>query len=88
MVNDYNQQYFQHSESWMIPNMASTAHDYHVMEFEQMCKQLISSALQEHDQMLQIDVQTMLNGHPCTMSGLDSDIKKQISSALQKAFRR
>lgn len=75
-------------ESRMSEAMANSAHDWHIIEFEQMCKDMINSALQAHDEQLQIDVQTTLNGAPCTMSGLVSNIKKQITSALYKAFRK
>ena len=80
--------YFRSYDPRMTPAQANSAHDYHIIEFEEMCKQMISSALQQHDEQLQVDVQTTLNGRPCTMTGLVSDIKKQITSALQKAFRR
>ncbi len=55
---------------------AQTAHDWHVVEFEAMAKDMITKALEAHDQQLQVDVQTTLNGAPCTMNGLVSDIKK------------
>lgn len=72
----------------MKPEYATTAHDYHVMEFEDMCRDMISKALTSHDEQLQVDVQTTLNGRPCSMPGLVADVKKQIMSALQKAFRK
>ena len=74
-------------ESRMTEAMADSAHDYHIIEFEAMCKDMIASALAQHDQQLQVDVQTTLNGAPCTMSGLVSDIKKQIMDKLRKAFK-
>lgn len=67
---------------------ADSAHDFHIVEFEQMCKEMISSALAQHDQQLQIDVQTTLNGKPLTMNGLISDVKKQVYSMMKKAFRK
>ena len=67
---------------------AETAHDFHRIEFKEMCAQMIDEALRQHDQEVQVDVQTTLNGRPTTMTGLVSDIKKQITSALQKAFKR
>ena len=75
-------------ESRMTEAMANSAHDFHIIEFEKMCKDMIASALAQHDQQLQVDVQTTLNGRPCTMSGLVADVKKQVVSALQKAFKR
>ena len=67
---------------------AETAHDFHRIEFKEMCAQMIDEALRQHDQEVQVDVQTTLNARPTTMTGLVSDIKKQITSALQKAFKR
>ena len=74
-------------ESRMTEAMADSAHDYHIIEFEQMCKDMITSALATHDEQLQVDVQTTLNGRPCTMNGLVSDIRKQIMDKLRKAFK-
>ena len=74
-------------ESRMTEAMADSAHDYHIIEFEQMCKDMIASALATHDEQLQVDVQTSLNGRPCTMSGLVSDIRKQLMDKLRKAFK-
>ena len=65
-------------ESRMDEARANSAHDYHIIEFEAMCKDMIASALAAHDEQLQIDVQTTLNGRPTTMSGLVADVKKQI----------
>ncbi len=55
---------------------AQTAHDFHRIEFREMCGQMIDEALRRHDQQLQVDVQTTLNGRPCTMAALASDIKR------------
>ena len=83
-MSDYLQQ-----EKERIARMnAETAHDFHRIEFKKMCAQMIDEALRQHDQEVQVDVQTTLNGRPTTMTGLVSDIKKQITSALQKAFKR
>ena len=79
--------YFRSYDPRMTPAQANSAHDYHIIEFEEMCKQMIASALAQHDEQLQVDVQTTLNGRSCTMSGLISDIKKQIMDKLRKAFR-
>ena len=62
-------------------------HNQHIDEFRQMAQNMIDQALKEHDEQLQIDVQTTLNGNSCSMPGLISDIKKQITAALRKAFR-
>lgn len=67
---------------------AETAHDFHRIEFKEMCAQMIDEALRMHDQQVDISVNTTLNGKPCTMSGLVSDIKKQLTESLRKAFRR
>ena len=53
-----------------------------------MCAKMIEDALRQHDEQIQIDVQTTLNGHPLTMGGLVADVKKQVYSMLQKAFRK
>ena len=37
-------------ESRMTEAMANSAHDYHIIEFEKMCKDMIASALAQHDQ--------------------------------------
>ena len=66
---------------------AETAHDFHRIEFKEMCAQMIDEALRMHDQQVEVDVKTALNGRPCTMSGLISDVKKQIYAALRKAFK-
>lgn len=67
---------------------AQTAHDFHRIEFKEMCAKMIDEALRQHDQQIEVDVRTTLNGKPTTMNGLVADIKKQIYSTLQKAFRK
>ena len=48
-----------------------------------MCAKMIDEALKQHDQQLEIDVQTTLNGkHYGSMSGLVEGIKKDISRML------
>ena len=79
--------YFQQQKEQIERMNAQTAHDFHRIEFREMCAQMIDQALKEHDEQLQIDVQTSLNGGHCSMPGLVSDIKKQITSALRKAFK-
>lgn len=82
-----NDKYFQDYKSRMQASQAQTAHDFHIVEFEQMAKEMITKALAEHDQQLEVNVQTTLNGKPTTMTGLVSDIKKQVYAALRKAFK-
>ena len=52
-----------------------------------MAETMINQALKDHDEQLQIDIQTSLNGSPVSMSGLVADLKKQIVSKLRNAFR-
>ena len=63
-------------------------HNEHIDEFRDMAKTMIDQALKNYSEQIQLDVQTTLNGNPCTMSGLVTDIKKQIMSKLRKAFRK
>ena len=83
-----NDKYFQDYKTRMEQEKADSAHDFHIIEFEQMCKEMISTALAQHDQQLEVDVQTTLNGKPLTMNGLISDVKKQVYSMMKKAFRK
>ncbi len=87
MVNSVNDKYFQEYKARMEASHAQSAHDFHIMEFEEMCKDMISKALEAHDQEVQVDVQTTLNGQNCTLNGLVNDIKKQIQEKLRKAFK-
>lgn len=82
-----NDEYFKEYKRRMEEENARTAHDFHIIEFEKMCQDMITKALDAHDQQLQVDVQTTLNGRPCTMTGLVNDIKKQIYDKLRKAFK-
>lgn len=82
-----NDKYFQDYKSRMEATNAQTAHDFHIVEFQQMCQEMITKALAEYNQEIQLDIQTTLNGSPCSMSGLVSDIKKQIYDKLRKAFK-
>lgn len=52
-----------------------------------MCKEMISKALEEHDQEMQIDVQTTLNGQPTTLSGMINGLKKDLIKKIQKALK-
>ena len=80
--------YFQNYKEQMDRIHAETAHDFHILEFQDMCKEMIAQALFEHDQQLDINVQTTLNGKPCTMNGLVSDIRKQLDAMIRKTFRK
>ena len=62
-----NDKYFQDYKSRLEKQSAETAHDFHIIEFEQMCQEMITKALAAHDEQIQIDVQTTLNGKPLTM---------------------
>ena len=62
-------------------------HNEHIDEFKQMAETMINEAFKNYSEQIQLDVQTTLNGNPVTMSGLVSDIKKQIMDKLRKAFR-
>ena len=62
-------------------------HNQHIDEFQQMAKTMIDEALKNYSEQIQLDVQTTLNGNPVTMSGLVSEIKKQIMDKLRKAFK-
>lgn len=66
---------------------SNPVHNAHIDEFQQLAASMIDQALREHDEKLQIDVQTTLNGRACSMPGLVSDIKNQITAALRKAFK-
>ena len=66
---------------------ANPIHNEHIDEFRQMAQAMIDQALKEHDEQLQIDIQTSLNGSPVSMSGLVADLKKQIVSKLRNAFK-
>ncbi len=52
-----------------------------------MCKEMITKALAEYNQEVQLDIQTTLNGHPTTFSGMIEGLKKDIVKKLQKAFK-
>ena len=79
--------YFKQQKEQIERMNAETAHDFHRIAFREMCNQMIQDALRAHDQELQVDVQTTLNGRPCTMNGLVSDIRKQLMDKLRKAFK-
>ena len=79
--------YFKQQKEQLERMNAETAHDFHRIEFREMCAQMIDEALRQHDQQLEVDVQTTLNGKPITMNGFVSDIKKQLQDKLRKAFK-
>ena len=62
-------------------------HNQHIDEFRDMAQAMIDQALKDYSEQIQLDVQTTLNGSPVTMSGLISDIKKQVAAAIRKAFK-
>lgn len=62
-------------------------HNEHIDEFRQMTEIMINEALKNYSEQIQLDIQTTLNGNPVTMSGLVSEVKKQIMEKLRKAFR-
>jgi hypothetical protein len=71
----------------MEASQAQTAHDWHLVEIEQLTKEMITKALEEYNQEIQLDIQTTLNGHPTTFSGMIEGLKKDIVRKLQKAFK-
>ena len=79
--------YFQKQKEQIERMNAQTAHDFHRIEFKEMCNQMIQDALRDYSEQIQLDVQTTLNGAPCSRGGLVVDIKKQITAALRKAFK-
>ena len=62
-------------------------HNQHIDEFHDMAQAMIDQALKNYSEQIQLDVQTTLNGNPVTMSGLVSEIRKQLMDKLRKAFR-
>ena len=87
MATSVNDKYFQAYKARMEQSQADSAHDFHIIEFEQMCKEMITKALAEYTQEVQLDIQTTLNGHPTTFSGMIEGLKKDIVKKLQKAFK-
>lgn len=85
--------YDKHNKSNIIESQirgmygANPIHNEHIDEFRQMAATMIEQALKEHDEQLQIDLQTTLNGRSVSLPGLVSDMKKQITAALRKAFK-
>ena len=53
-------------------------HNEHIDEFRQMTETMINEALKNYSEQIQLDIQTTLTGNPVTMSGLVSEVKKQI----------
>lgn len=62
-------------------------HNEHIDEFRQMAETMINEALKNYSEQIQLDIQTTLNGNPVSMSGMISELKKQIMDKLRKAFR-
>ena len=80
--------YLQQEKDRIARINAQTAHDFHRIEFKEMCAKMIDDALRQHDQQIQVDVQTTLNGKPMTMRGLVEDVRRQVYEAMRKAFRK
>ena len=80
--------YLQQEKERIARINAQTAHDFHRIEFKEMCAKMIDDALRQHDQQIQVDVQTTLNGKPTTMRGLVEDVRRQVYEAMRKAFRK
>ena len=79
--------YFEREKERIARMHAETAHEQHQIEFREMCNQMIEDALKQHDQQVDINVKTTLNGKPCTMAALVSDVKKQLYAAFRKAHK-
>ena len=79
--------YFKQQKEQLDRIHAETVHEQHVIDFKNMANQMIQDALREHDQQIQVDVETTLNGKPTTMRGLVDDVRKQVYAALRKAFK-
>ena len=79
--------YFEQEKERIARMNAQTAHEQHIIEFRQMANQMIQDALKEHDQQVEVNVKTTLNGKPVTMRGLVDDVRKQVYAALRKAFK-
>ena len=62
-------------------------HNQHIDEFRDMAQTMIDQALKNYSEQIQLDIKTTLNGNPVTMSGVVSEIKKQIVDKLRKAFK-
>ena len=48
--------YFEREKERIARMNAETAHDFHRIEFREMCNQMIQDALREHDQQVEVDV--------------------------------
>ena len=68
--------YLQQEKERIARATAHTAHDFHMIEINQLIDKKIDEALKEYSKSIDVDVQTTLNGSPCSMSGLVADIKK------------
>ena len=86
-MQTYDEYIKNRSAQFGMPHSDNPIHQEHIVEFRQMCAQMIEQALREHDEQLQIDVQGSVNGDSYSMGGLVSGIKQQIVSALRKAFK-
>lgn len=80
--------YFQWEKERIERMRAQQQQEEHDYELKQMCAKMIEDALRQHDQEIQVNVQTTLNGKPVTMNGLIDDVKREVTKALQDAFRK
>lgn len=79
--------YFQREKERIEKMNAEFQRDIERMEQRAQWQKMLEDALREHDQKLQLDIQTTLNGNPVSMNGLANDIRKQLIAEMQKALR-
>ena len=79
--------YFQREKERIEKMNAEFQRDIERMEQRAQWQKMLEDALREHDQKLQLDIQTTLNGNPVSMNGLANDIRKQLISEMQKALK-
>ena len=79
--------YFQREKERIEKMNAEFQRDIERMEQRAEWQKMLDDALREHDQKIQLDIQTKLNGNPVSMNGLVNDIREQIIAEMQKAFK-
>lgn len=79
--------YFQREKERIEKMNAEFQRDIERMEQRAQWQKMLEDALREHDQKIQLDIQTTLNGNPVSMNGLANDIRKQLISEMQKALK-
>lgn len=79
--------YFQREKERIEKMNAEFQRDIERMEQRAEWQKMLDDALREHDQKIQLDIQTKLNGNPVSMNGLANDIREQIIAEMQKAFK-